>query len=173
MHYTRSSVTIKSDAIKSKCGAYRFVLRRIWNADLPVRAFLCANPSKADELRYDTTVFKCGNMAVNWGWGGFILLNLHPNYSTNPSDVIHNADADLLNKKFVSKELQNIDMIVIACGNSHDARLNDLLEGVPHSKCYCLRKNKGGGFLHPSRIEPEDFEAPILAFPEENFANDK
>lgn len=173
MHATQSSATIESVAIKSDCGNYRFSLHRAWNANLPLRAFLCANPSKADELRYDTTAFKCSNMAVNWGWGGFILLNLYPNYSTDPSGVVHSDNADRLNEEHVRRAFHDMDMIVIACGNGHAVRLDDLLQGVPRSKLYCLRRNKGGGFLHPSRVEPEDFDKPQLAFPEEKQNNHK
>lgn len=162
------NVTIKSSAIKSKCGKYRFILSRIWNDSLPVHAFLCANPSKADELRYDTTVFKCGNMAVNWKWGGFYILNLYPNYSVDPAKVFPVSDADELNEKHVVRVIQEVDKVVIACGNGHKRRLDKLLQGVPRSKLYCLRRNKGGGFLHPARVNPEDFRAPILAFPGES-----
>lgn len=167
MRDTKETSTIKSMAMKSECGKYRFVLGRIWNQRLPVRAFLCANPSKADELRYDTTAFKCGNMAVNWKWGGFYILNLYPNYSTDPDAVVRNSDADRLNEEHVAKVISEVDMVVIACGNGHQIRLEQLLQGVPRAKLYCLRRNKGGGFLHPSREEPDDFTAPILAFPDE------
>lgn len=163
---TQSTATIQSAAIKSDCGSYRFVLSRTWNKGFPIGAFLCANPSKADELRYDMTVFKCGNMAVNWGWGGFFILNLFPNYSTDPAGVVRNTKADQLNERHVRRVLAEVDMVVIACGNGHSDRLEELLEGLPRRKLFCLRKNKGGGFLHPARIDPQDYQSPVPAFPE-------
>ena len=111
--------TIESVAIKSDCGKHRFVLSRIWNRMLPVGAFLCANPSKADELRSDQTVFKCGNLAANWSWGGFHLVNLYPNYSTDPNGVVRDGVADRLNERHVTEVVENVDMVVIACGNGH------------------------------------------------------
>lgn len=162
-----SAAAIESIAIKSECGKHRFVLGRIWNRDLPINAFLCANPSKADELKYDTTVFKCGNMAVNWGWGGFYVLNLHPFYSTDPAGVKHDPDADRLNEEHVSRVIREVGLVVIACGNGHGKTLERLIHSVPRSKLYCLGQNKGGGFLHPSRQEPDSFPSPILAFPAE------
>jgi hypothetical protein len=50
---------------------------------------------------------------------------------------------------------------VLACGNGHKEQLDELIAGVPEEKRFCLRQNRGGGFLHPSRIKPEDFPAPI------------
>ena len=155
---------IKSIALKSDCGNFRFVLSRIWNSEMPVGAFLCANPSKADELRYDDTVFKCGNMAANWGWGGFHILNLYPNYSTDPSEVLHDKEADLLNAQQVAKFLAQAHMVILACGNDHDEKLTKLIQGVPKNKLYCLRRNKGGGFQHPARVKPEDYKSPVQAF---------
>jgi len=158
---------IESIAIKSSCGYHRFVLGRVWDRNLPINAFLCANPSKADELKYDTTVFKCGNMAVNWGWGGFYILNLHSFYSTDPAGVKHDPAADRLNGEHVSRVIREVNLVVIACGNGHGETLGRLIHGVPREKLYCLGRNKGGGFLHPSRQEPDNFQFPILAFPAE------
>ena len=159
------AVTIESIAIKSKCGKHRFVLGRIWNRNLPINAFLCANPSRADELRYDATVFKCGNMAVNWRWGGFYMLNLRSYYSTDPAGVVHDPDADMLNAEHVARTIREVDKVVIACGNGHEEKLEQLIQGVPRNKLYCLGRNKGGGFLHPSRKNPDGFSSPIPAFP--------
>jgi hypothetical protein len=140
------------------------VLSRIWDASKPVGAFLCANPSKADELRHDDTVFKCGNMAANWSWGGFHVLNLYPSYSTDPNQVVHDSAADATNAYWVVKLLQEAPIVVVACGNGHQERLGQLIQEIPKSKIYCLRRNKGGGFQHPSRIQPEDFPSPVPAF---------
>ncbi len=153
-------VLVESTAIKSDCGNHRFVLSRIWNSAGPIGAFLCANPSKADQLRNDETVFKCGNMAANWGWGGFHVLNLYSNYSTDPTKVVRHSVADDLNEKFVKDMLNNVSLVVVACGNGHAQRLLELTRDVPLSKQFCLRKNVGGGYLHPARVDPSDFPSP-------------
>ena len=158
--------TIESTIIKSECSGYRFALSRIWGQEA-AGAFLCANPSKADELRYDQTIFKCQNMAANWGWGGFHILNLYPNYSTDPKALVRNTDADELNKHHVSQLIDAVKVVVIACGGGHNARLKEMIWGVSRSKLYCLGHNPSGGFLHPSRIDPDDYRGPIRAFPNE------
>lgn len=145
--------------------AYRFVLKRIWEPKLEIGAFLCKNPSKADHLRLDDTVFKCGNLAVQWGWGGYYILNLYPNYSTDPRDMIRTSATNLENAKHIETVFSTVRIIVLACGNGYSDRLKELISGVPHDKLFCLQKNKGNGFLHPSRIQPEDFPHPVKVGP--------
>ncbi|TYT75228.1 DUF1643 domain-containing protein [Desulfobotulus mexicanus] len=158
-----------SIAIKSNCGQYRYVLKRIWNTELEVGAFLCANPSKADHLLYDETVFKCNNLAVQWNWGGFYILNLYPHYSTDPKKKKQTLDTDIKNSHYIKKISERVSIFVLACGNGHKIRTSKLIEGISKEKLFCLRINKGGGFLHPSRINPEEFDRPIRVFGEEAY----
>lgn len=160
------TASISSTAIKSKCGRFRYELKRVWNSNAEIGAFLCANPSKADQLLYDVTVFKCSNLAVQWGWGGFYLLNLYPHYSTDPHGVERSIETDDWNTKHVSEVIQQVKKVVLACGKGHDTRLNQLIAGVPRNKLFCIKKNKGGGFLHPSRISPERYATPLPAYEE-------
>lgn len=161
MQTTKHSVQVFSTVKKSDCGAFRFVLTRKWNKNKTIGAFLCANPSKADELRYDNTVFKCQNIAVNWGWGGFHILNLYPHYSTNPNEVIHNREADLLNSTIVNEYLHQAPIIILACGNRHHKKLSEVIKGISTEKLFCLQRNKGGGFQHPARIDPNNYPTPV------------
>jgi len=164
---THNSV-VNSTAIKSECGLYRYVLKRVWQPTLEVGAFLCANPSQADHLFSDSTVFRCGNLAVHWGWGGFYILNLYPFYSTDPNQVKQTHETDARNAQHIAYIAQEVRTLVLACGNGHEKRMNDLISDIPKEKLFCLRKNKGGVFLHPSRIKPEEFMWPISAFGEGN-----
>lgn len=156
--------TLTSIAVKSECGRFRYSLKRVWNPDAEIGAFLCANPSKADHLLSDDTVFKCGNLAVQWRWGGFYILNLYPHYSTDPALVECTAASDDRNSRYIAMVAAEVGTLVLACGNGHEKKMNALIAGVPKEKLFCLRKNTGGGFLHPSRIKPEAFEHPIRAF---------
>jgi hypothetical protein len=164
MHDATHAATVHSIAVKSECGQYRYYLKRVWNPGIEVGAFLCANPSKADHLLSDDTVFKCGNLAVQWGWGGFYILNLYPHYSTDPALVERTAETDQRNAHYVALVATEVKTLVLACGNGHKRQMNALIAGVPKEKLFCLRKNAGGGFLHPSRIKPEDFAHPVRAF---------
>lgn len=159
--------TVNSTAIKSKCGQYRYILKRVWDHELEVGAFLCANPSKADHLLWDETVFKCSNLAVRWGWGGFYILNLYPHYSTDPKKMKKTPDTNARNSHHISKVAMEVNIFVLACGNGHKERVNKIIEGIPREKLFCLRNNSGDGYLHPARIKPENFEKPVRVFGEE------
>lgn len=155
--------SVESTAIKSECGRYRYVLKRVWDPTKDIGAFLCANPSKADHLLFDETVFKCSNLAVQWGWGGLYVLNLHPLYETNPRKLVRDVETDIVNAAHVAKVLNEAQIVILATGNGHQHRLEQILKGIDSEKLYCLKKNKGGGFLHPSRIKTEDFKKPLKA----------
>lgn len=155
--------SVESTAIKSDCGRYRYVLKRVWESEKRIGAFLCANPSKADHLQFDETVFKCINLAVNWRWGGLYILNLYPLYEKDPKKLVHDAETDRVNAEYIVAIFREMKEIVLATGNGHEKRLRELINGVPANKLFCLRKNKGGGFLHPSRIKPDDFPQPVSA----------
>jgi hypothetical protein len=156
--------TITSTAIKSECGRFRYQLKRVWDPHVEIGAFLCANPSKADHLLDDNTVFKCSNLSVQWKWGGFYILNLYPGYSTDPKMLERSAETDARNAHHIATVASQVEKIVLACGNGHKRRLKELIDGVPKGKLFCLRRNSGGGFLHPSRINPEDFPKPVRAY---------
>ena len=49
---------------------YRYSLRRVWNPDRNLCAFIMLNPSTADENVLDPTVRRCYNYAQAWGYGG-------------------------------------------------------------------------------------------------------
>lgn len=159
------SATIHSESITSACGKYRYVLKRKWCHEKPIGAFLCANPSKATELLLDDTVFHCNNLAVYWNWGGFYILNLWPNYSTDSAQVATSAESDKQNAEHIARVFAEIHMLVLASGGGkkRQERLAELINGFDRGKLFCLEKNKDGSFLHPARIKPENFPKPVKA----------
>lgn len=70
----------------SECRRYRLVLWRRW-MDCPVSemvAFCGVNPSRATEQVNDNTVRRCIRFAKDWGFGGYIMLNLFAWRETDP-----------------------------------------------------------------------------------------
>ena len=47
-------------------------------------AFVCLNPSTADEVQDDPTVRRCIRYAKDWGYGGMAMLNLFAFRATDP-----------------------------------------------------------------------------------------
>lgn len=68
----------------SECGAYRFLLWRIWDDRRPPLGAIMLNPSTADAIKDDPTVARCGNRARRLQHGGVIVGNLYGFRATDP-----------------------------------------------------------------------------------------
>jgi hypothetical protein len=81
---------MKSDAILSDCGLYRYQLSRHWGEGTDGRfvVFVMLNPSTADGVHNDATIRRCIGFAQSWGYGGLTVVNLFAYRSTSP-DVLH------------------------------------------------------------------------------------
>lgn len=64
--------------------AYRYELRRTWDASKPPLLAICCNPSTADSLRDDATCRLLYSRAERAGCGGLRLLNVFALRSTDP-----------------------------------------------------------------------------------------
>lgn len=78
---------MRSDAILSECGFYRYTLTREWDSNLLQVLFIMLNPSTADAKRDDQTIRKCTGFAQRWGYGGFSVVNLFALRSPDPSKL--------------------------------------------------------------------------------------
>ena len=79
--------TGNSGAVLSDDGAYRYLLWRRWNLDLPRAVFIMLNPSTADASIDDPTIRRCIGFAKAWGMGGIRVVNLYPFRATKPEDL--------------------------------------------------------------------------------------
>ncbi|MDO5657257.1 MAG: DUF1643 domain-containing protein [Paracoccus sp. (in: a-proteobacteria)] len=77
---------VRSEALFSRCGGYRYALRRDWGAG-PCAGFVMLNPSKADERANDPTIERCQRRATAMGAGGFVVVNLFGWRATRPQDL--------------------------------------------------------------------------------------
>lgn len=82
---------IEKDAVLSKCGKYRYRLRRRWDSS-PVVVFAMLNPSTADHEKDDPTIRKCVGFAKHWGFGAIEIINLFAIRSSSPDDVMKASD---------------------------------------------------------------------------------
>ena len=64
-----ADLLVRSDAVLSPCGRYRYRLTRSWDEDLDLLGFVMLNPSTADASVDDPTVRKCCHFARREGFG--------------------------------------------------------------------------------------------------------
>jgi hypothetical protein len=140
---------------------HRYQLWRRWAPDGGRVAFICLNPSTADETTDDPTVRRCIQFAKDWGFSAFCMLNLFAFRSTDPKAMLAHPDPiGPDNKRTILKVANSVHRVVAAWGN-HGHHLGQhawALETVPN--LYCLRQNKDGSPCHPLYLP-----ASLLPYP--------
>ena len=76
----------------SRCGRYRWWLRRRWRDDAPTLLFLGLNPSSADGQQDDPTLRRLIGLADGWGYGTVEVLNLFAWISSDPAALRQAAE---------------------------------------------------------------------------------
>ena len=76
----------------SRCGRYRWWLRRCWDPARPPLLFVGLNPSRADGHRADPTLRRLLSYAAAWGFGSLEVLNLFALVATDPALLRRSAD---------------------------------------------------------------------------------
>jgi len=83
---------MRSGAVFSDDRKYRYMLWRTFDPSRPPVNFVGLNPSKASEVKNDTTISKDIGFAERWGCGMIIKTNLFAFVSTDPAGLRQAAD---------------------------------------------------------------------------------
>jgi hypothetical protein len=83
-----NSLLLRSDAIFSPCGSYRYTLERTWGTGGRTANFLMLNPSTADANVNDPTVERQCRRVKQWGYDGLVVTNLFAWRSTDPDALL-------------------------------------------------------------------------------------
>lgn len=75
----------------SRCGRYRWWLRRCWDPARPPLLFVGLNPSRADGDRDDPTLRRLQAYGRAWGFGSLEVLNLFALVAATPA-LLRRAD---------------------------------------------------------------------------------
>jgi hypothetical protein len=78
-------LAIERAAAISRCGRYRWWLRRAWGA-APGILWVMLNPARADDSRDDPTIRRVIAFSRSWGFGAATVVNLYPFRSTLPAE---------------------------------------------------------------------------------------
>ena len=138
---------------------HRYTLWRRFKPDAKLEnmiAFICLNPSTADETKNDPTVTRCINRAKEYGFDGFVMLNAFSYRATNPKDMKdqgYAAIGDPENTKAILWTAERVGRVVCAWGNhcsfmNRSFNLHTWLQTTKKS-IYRLPLNKTGEPKHP------------------------
>lgn len=107
-------------AIFSGDRKYRYTLSRCWNERAPRIAFVCLNPSTADETNDDPTIRRCIGFAKKWGYGSLVIVNLFAFRSTDPKGLYKDEDpiGSVCNDYWIQLVTNDADLAV-ACWGTH------------------------------------------------------
>lgn len=114
---------------------HRYTLWRRWGADNPrnhpgdylrsMVAFIGLNPSTATPEKLDPTLTRCERFAKDWGYLGFIMLNLFSYRATSPGDMkkVIDPTGDPVNIDAIYQVTKASGLVVCAWGN-HGSFMN-------------------------------------------------
>lgn len=157
-----SSLVLKGDEISgaqfSHCDRYRYSLWRTWTEkglDGRLCAFIGLNPSTATHEQDDPTIRRCIRFCKDWGFDGYVMLNLFAFRATDPADMkFHNQRLymeEVRNTKVIDQITDIVDMIVCAWG-AHGTFLNQgeaIRDYLKEKPLHHLGLTKGGYPGHP------------------------
>lgn len=78
---------VRSDAVISPCGRYRYTLTRRWGEGAPL-LFVMLNPSTADASVDDPTIRRCLGFARREGFQALEVVNLFAFRATDPAELV-------------------------------------------------------------------------------------
>lgn len=161
---------MKTGALISDCGKYRYRLWRRWNEALPHLLFIMLNPSTADASKDDRTITRCIRKAYKLRYGGIEVVNLFAFRATDPDDLMQadepiGTENDGAILSAVEEALDHGGMVICAWGGNaagtpREKYVLDILNGVP---LFALRVNADGTPAHPlylpESLDPVEFDA--------------
>ncbi len=165
---------IQRTAHISRCGKFRYQLRRYWGGNGGTLLFVMLNPSVADGLVDDPTIRRCIRFAVDGGFAGLEVVNLFAFRATDPRDLAANGyPVGPENDFAIADAAINAREICVAWGvaPAAEARAQQVM-GFLHRfvrTTMCLRITRGGWPGHPlylpaaCKLQPFTPEAIDLA----------
>ena len=157
-------------AVFSKCGLYRYELRRQWAHGETV-CFIGLNPSTADATKDDPTIRRCIRFARDWGCSGLVMVNIFAYKSTKPvsmfeaakpKSILGSGGVDIVgseNDDYIHNAIMKSKITIAAWGNHGDtAHAQELANKYD---LHCLGLNKTGTPKHPLYVKAETVPMPF------------
>jgi hypothetical protein len=153
--FTNDPLFVKRECKMSDDGIYRYFLDIIWDATLPMAAFVGLNPSTADVKQDDPTIRRCRGFAESWGMGGMRMLNLFAFRATDPKVMLAAKDP-IGPENHLGILLADVTGPWIACWGTHGSHME---RGAKVRRnlhdLQCLGKNRDGSPKHPLYLKAD------------------
>lgn len=155
-----------SGATFSECRRYRYTLWRRFSFECPLDrmcAFICLNPSVADETLDDPTIRRCIGFSRKWGFEGYVMLNLFAFRATDPKVMkAANMPVGPLSDAAIDFCVERCGRVVTAWGNhgTHQGRAIEVLGRIRNKGIYHLGLSRSHCPKHPLYLKADTL--PIL-----------
>ncbi|QYM78125.1 DUF1643 domain-containing protein [Horticoccus luteus] len=161
---------MRNDCVFSRDRRYRYTLIHRWDELLnPERgiAWICLNPSTADENQLDPTLRRIRAFSAAWGYGYFVMLNAFAWRATLPADMKRVADpVGPDNDRWIAHWAARVDRVMLGWGEhgAHLGRDRAVLRLLNPANTFCLQRNASTQPKHPLYVAQATPPAPF-AFP--------
>lgn len=159
---------------------YRWTLEHRWDEETvpsyakKTVAFLCLNPSTADNQSLDPTLRRCRGFAKALGAGGMVIVNLFAFRSTDPKGMLAAADPiGSLNDDYIQRVASREDITHVIAGwgthGSHLGRATHVTQMLA-GRLSALKVNADGSPSHPlylsKALTPQPYGPQLAHLPD-------
>ena len=151
-----------NECVFSTDRSHRYTLIHRWdellNPDHGI-AWICLNPSTADENQLDPTLRRIRDFSATWGYAFFIMLNLFAWRATQPADMKRTTDPiGPDNDHWIAHWSKRVDRVMLGWGEhgAHLGRDQHVLTYLDRSKTFCLERNTSGQPKHPLYVSKKN-----------------
>lgn len=160
---------MRSSAVLSPCGLYRYHLSRRWDEAGHEACFIMLNPSTADASEDDPTIRRCVGFSRAWGLGALVVVNLYAYRATDPKALWRAARRlDIVgpeNDYHIKQAVEGKPTVIAAWGalpRERWARSSEVKKLIVASATLsCLGKTSCGNPRHPLYLKSDLTPVPL------------
>ena len=128
----------------------RFILWRTWSIEGPFLLFIGINPSTAGESENDPTISRLINVAKEWNYAGFFMINLFSWVSSKRNYKMTGEKIEEIENSYMEWAEKLADTIIFMWGNDghkYPEIVEKMMSKFPIS--FCFGQNRNGQPSHP------------------------